>query len=277
MAQPIYPCFWFNNQAKEAAVFHCSLFEGATITAENPLVVMMELNGQKYMHLNGGPMFNITPAISMFVTCETDQEIESLWEKLSHEGEALMPLGTYPWSEKYAWVKDKFGLTWQLMLGQVPPHGQKIHPVFLFSSEQYGKARAALNHYAAIFPNSILHEQQLYTAGEGQPEGNLKFGHFNLNGAFFAAMDGPGDNTFSEGFSLVVNCDTQDEIDHYWNALSEGGYESQCGWLKDQFGVSWQIVPTVFGQLMSDPEKSERVVQAFMKMKKMDIATLENA
>jgi predicted 3-demethylubiquinone-9 3-methyltransferase (glyoxalase superfamily) len=277
MAQPIYPCFWFNNQAKEAASFYCSLFEGATITSENPLVVIMELNGKKYMHLNGGPMFSITPAISMFVTCETDQEIERLWENLSREGSALMPLGSYPWSEKYAWVKDKFGLTWQLMLGQVPPHGEKIHPSLLFSNDQYGKARAALNQYAAIFPNSKLHEQQLYTANEGQPEGNLKFAHFHLNGAFFSAMDGPGDNAFTEGFSLVVNCDTQEEIDHYWNALTEGGTESQCGWLKDRFGVSWQIIPTVLGKLMSDPEKSGRVVQAFMKMKKMDIATLENA
>lgn len=277
MAQPIYPCFWFENQAKEAATFYCSLFEGAKITAENPMVVMMELDGKKYMHLNGGPMYKITPAISMFVTCETDQEIESLWEKLSYEGEAIMPLGTYPWSAKYAWVKDKFGLTWQLMLGEIPPHGEKIHPVFLFSNEQYGKARAALDHYAAIFPHSILHEQQLYAAAEGQPEGNLKFGHFNLNGAFFAAMDGPGDFAFSEGFSLVVNCDTQEEIDHYWNMLTEGGSESQCGWVKDKFGVSWQIIPSVLGKLMSDPEKSGRVAQAFMQMKKMNIETLLNA
>ncbi|ASS47960.1 MAG: hypothetical protein A3D31_01285 [Candidatus Fluviicola riflensis] len=277
MTQPIYPCFWFDTQGKEAATFYCSLFDDAKITSENPMVVMWELHGKKFMHLNGGPIFTITPAISMFVTCETDQEIESLWEKLLDGGEAMMPLGSYPWSGKYGWVKDKFGLTWQLMLGQIPPHAEKIHPVFLFSNEQYGKAREALDHYAAIFPNSTLYEQQLYEAGEGQPEGNLKFAHFNLNGAFFAAMDGPGENTFSEGFSLVVNCDTQEEIDHYWNALTEGGEESQCGWLKDKFGVSWQIVPSVLEQLMSDPEKSGRVAQAFMKMKKMDIKTLLNA
>lgn len=276
-AQPIYPCLWFDHQGKEAAAFYCSLFDEAKIISENPLVVMWELYGKKIMHLNGGPVFRITPAISMFVTCETDSEIEALWEKLSHEGEAIMPLGSYPWCEKYAWVKDQFGLTWQLMLGEVPPHGEKIHPVFLFSANQYGKARAALDHYAAIFPNSTLHEQQLYAAGEGQPEGNLKFAHFNLNGAFFAAMDGPGEFAFNEGFSLVVSCDTQEEIDHYWDALTEGGAESQCGWLKDKFGVSWQIVPTVLEQLMGDPEKSGRVTQAFMNMKKMDIATLLNA
>ncbi len=277
MAHPIYPCLWFDSQAKEAATFYCSLFDGAKITAENPMVVMVEIDGKKLMHLNGGPIFKITPAISLFVHCETDREIEALWGKLSAEGEAIMPLGSYPWSGKYGWVKDRFGLTWQLMLSEAPSHGEKIHPVFLFSDQQYGKAREALDHYGAIFPNSKLYEQQLYGPGEVQPEGNLKFAHFNLNGAFFAAMDGPGDFAFNEGLSLVVNCDTQAEIDHYWDALTQGGAESQCGWLKDKYGISWQIVPSVLEQLMSDPERAGRVAQAFMKMKKMDIATLENA
>jgi predicted 3-demethylubiquinone-9 3-methyltransferase (glyoxalase superfamily) len=92
-------------------------------------------------------------------------------------------------------------------------------------------------------------------------------------------MDGPGAHayTFNEAVSLVVNCDTQDEIDDYWNKLTNGGQESQCGWLKDRFGVSWQIVPAILGKLMNDPERAPRVMQALMKMKKFDIDTLLNA
>jgi predicted 3-demethylubiquinone-9 3-methyltransferase (glyoxalase superfamily) len=140
MKNPIYTCLWFDNQAKAAADFYCSVFENSKITSENPMVVIFELNGKKFMGLNGGPQFNFTEAVS-----------------------------------------------------------------------------------------------------------------------------------------FVVECETQKEIDNYWNKLTEGGTESQCGWLKDKFGVSWQIVPAILGKLMSDPERSQRVVQAFLKMKKFDIEVLKNA
>ncbi|MGB4843255.1 MAG: VOC family protein [Ferruginibacter sp.] len=140
MNNQIHPCLWFDGQAKEAATFYCGIFKNSKITAETPLVVNFELNGNKFMGLNGGPMFK-----------------------------------------------------------------------------------------------------------------------------------------FNEAVSFVVDCDTQEEIDYYWNKLTEGGSESQCGWLKDKFGLSWQIVPTVLGKLMSDAEKAPRVIQAFMKMKKFDIETLMNA
>lgn len=140
MTSEIYPCLWFNGQAKEAATFYCSIFANSKIISANPMVVMFELNGKKFMGLNGGPHFKFTEAVS-----------------------------------------------------------------------------------------------------------------------------------------FVVNCDTQAEIDHYWNRLTEGGTESQCGWLKDQFGVSWQIVPAILGELMQDPARASRVTQAFLKMKKFDIEALKNA
>jgi len=140
MNKPIYPCLWFNGQAKEAAEFYCSVFKNSRILSENPIVVKFELNGTEFMALNGGPQF-----------------------------------------------------------------------------------------------------------------------------------------TFDEATSFVVECDDQEEIDHYWNKLTEGGQESMCGWLKDKFGVSWQIVPAILGKLMSDPEKSPGVVRAFMQMKKFDIAKLLEA
>jgi predicted 3-demethylubiquinone-9 3-methyltransferase (glyoxalase superfamily) len=140
MKNPIFPCLWFNGQAKEAATFYCTVFKNSKIIADTPMVVTFELNGSKFMALNGGPQF-----------------------------------------------------------------------------------------------------------------------------------------TFNESVSFVVECETQAEIDHYWNKLTEGGSESMCGWLKDKFGVSWQIVPTVLGALMSDSNRAPRVVEAFLKMKKFDIETLLNA
>ena len=279
MNNKIYPCLWFDGNAKEAATFYTSIFDNSKRTVDTPLVVNFELCGKKIMGLNGGPTFTINPAISLFVTCANNNEIENYWEKLSDGGMAMMPLDKYPWSEKYGWVKDRFGMTWQLMIGDVAQTGQKLTTSFLFANQQYGKAREAVNFYTSVFPNSKIHHQELYTAGEEQPEGYLKFGHFTLNNEIFAAMDGPGSHefNFSEGLSLVVDCDTQEDIDYYWNKLTDGGEESQCGWLKDRFGVSWQIVPTVLSKLMSDPARSQRVMQAFMKMKKFDIATLMNA
>ena len=279
MNNSIYPCLWFDGKAREAAGFYCSVFDKSKITADTPMVVTFELEGKKFMGLNGGPVFTINPSISMFVTCSNNIEIETYWKKLSDGGSALMPLGKYPWAEKYAWVKDKFGMTWQLMIGDLSQRGQKIITSFLFSNKQYGNAKEAINFYTSIFPNSRIHHQELYKAGEPQPEGYLKFGHFTLNHEVFAAMDGPGNHefTFSEGLSLVAECENQKEIDFYWGRLTEGGEESKCGWLKDKFGVSWQIIPAVLGKLMSDPEKGKRVMQVVMQSVKFEIAELQSA
>ena len=280
MTKQIHPCLWFDGQAKAAATFYCSLFKDSKITVDSPMVVNFELHGKKFMGLNGGPHFKINPSISIFVTCTTNDEIDDLSAKLSKDGSFLMPLDKYPWSERYAWIKDKFGLTWQLMLGEIPNGTDKIIPSFLFSNKQFGKAKQAIELYTSLFPNSKIHPLQLYKAGEPQPEGNLKFGHFTLNNTLFAAMDGPGNHefNFSEGLSLVVECETQQEIDLYWNTLiANGGEESRCGWLKDKFGISWQIIPSIIGKLMSDKEKGQRVMQAILKMKKLDIETLVNA
>ena len=279
MNNSIYPCLWFDGEAKEAASFYCSIFNNSAITVESPMVVKFIIEGKTIMGLNGGPMFKINPAISFFVTCQSNEEIESYWNKLIEGGNAMMALNNYPWAEKYGWLVDKFGMTWQLMLGALPANGQKIIMSLLFVNEQFGKAREAIETYTAIFPDSHVDTLQLYEAGEGQPVGFLKFGHFSLNKEVFAAMDGPGDHKFkfNEGVSLVVECDKQEEIDYYWNKLTEDGKESRCGWLVDKFGVSWQIVPAVIASLMTDPEKVPRVMQAVMKMKKLDIETLVNA
>lgn len=279
MNNNIFPCLWFDGKAKEAADFYCSVFSNSKITANSPMVVQFEIEGKKLMGLNGGAMFTINPAISLFVTCQTNEEIDRIYDKLFEGGHAMMPLDKYPWSEKYGWVVDKFGMTWQLMLGNLPEGAQKIIASFLFVGGQYGKAQDAMKHYTAIFPNAAIYHEEIYKAGEEQPEGNLKFGHFALNNEMFAAMDGTGNHnfTFNEGVSLMVECETQEEIDNFWAKLTEGGEESRCGWLKDKFGVSWQIVPKALVRLMSDPARAQRVMAKVMEMKKLDIETLSNA
>jgi predicted 3-demethylubiquinone-9 3-methyltransferase (glyoxalase superfamily) len=278
MTNQIYPCLWFDGKAKEAASFYCSVFKNAKITEENPMVVKFELDGLPVIGLNGGPAFKINPSISFFVTCISLEEIESTWARLLEGGHAMMPLDKYPWSEKYGWVVDKYGMTWQLMLGVLPESGKKIIPSFLFVGSQYGNALQAIKKYTSVFNNSQIFEAQLYEAGENQAEGKLKFGHFSLNGNIFAAMDGFGNHefAFNEAVSLVVECENQEEIDFYWNTLTEGGIESMCGWVKDEFGVSWQIVPKNLGKLLSHPEKGPKAMQALMKMKKLDIDKLQH-
>lgn len=276
MNNKIYPCLWFDNQAKEAATYYCAVFKNSKITSDNPIVTKFELEGLPIMGLNGGPMFKINPSISLFVTCESDNEIESIYHQLLTDGSVMMPLDKYPWSEKYAWVMDKFGMTWQLMLGSMPKPGPRIVPCLLFVGEQFGNAQQAMKHYVSIFPDSQIETADLYNTDEPAPAGYLKFGQFSINKNHFAAMDGPENHNFnfSEGVSFVVECETQGEIDNYWNKLTEGGSEGKCGWLKDKFGVSWQVVPSILSSLLSDPEKAGKVTTAFMKMKKFNIEQL---
>jgi len=154
--------------------------------------------------------------------------------------------------------------------------GQKITPFLWFDKQ----AEEAAQFYLSIFKNSkILHVSRYGDAGPG-PKGSVMVVNFQLAGQEFTALNGGPLFKFSEAFSFVVNCENQQEVDEYWSKLtSGGGQESQCGWLKDKFGFSWQIVPTALGKLMSDkdPQKANRVMEALLKMKKLDIATLEAA
>jgi predicted 3-demethylubiquinone-9 3-methyltransferase (glyoxalase superfamily) len=138
----------------------------------------------------------------------------------------------------------------------------QLYPCLWFD----GQAKAAADFYCSIFPNSkVTHDSGMVVS-------------FELNGYSFMGLNGGDMFKFNEAVSFVIPCDTQEEIDHYWYKLiADGGAESQCGWCKDKFGLSWQVIPSMLGQLMSDPDKGPRVMQAFMKMKKFDIETLRNA
>lgn len=298
--QRIVPHLWFDDQAEEAASFYTSLFDDSKIGAVtrygkegfeihrrpegSVMTVDFELAGYGMIALNGGPVFDITPAISFFVTGESEAEVDELWQALSSGGEALMELGSYPWSEKYGWVRDRFGLTWQIYLGNLEDvHGQKISPCLMFSSEE-GMAEAAMNRYVSIFENSSIDGISRYGDMGGEPANQIAHAQFLLDGELLMAMDSTPDNApfnFNEAVSLLVNCESQEEIDHYWERLSEGGdpKAQQCGWLKDRFGVSWQVNPVELQQMLLDPNPSKvaRVTNAFLQMKKFDMAALRAA
>lgn len=280
MQHNLHPCLWMNGNAKEAAEFYCSLFTNASITTDTPLVVKFQVNGESFMLLNGGPQFQLNPSISFSVICETDEEINTLFAKLSDNGKILMPLDKYPWSERYAFLQDKYGMAWQLIKGKYSDVNQKITPCLLFVGNSFKKAEAAMKFYTQVFPQSAVEGILLYPPESGEAAGAVQHAQFTLDNKVFMVMDGYGEHSFSfnEALSFVVECDTQDEIDHYWNKLTaDGGEESMCGWLKDQFGVSWQIIPKKLSELMTDAERSGRVMQALLKMKKLDIAKLMEA
>lgn len=279
MKNVIYPCLWFDGKAKEAAEFYCSIFSNSVITTDTPMVVTFESAGQKFMCLNGGPQFTLNPSVSFFVLCETLEEIDNAWKHLLKEGSVLMPLDKYEWSEKYGWVQDKFGVSWQLSFGKMQEVGQKFTPTLMFTGNQNGKAEQAIQFYTSVFEGSSIVGILKYTKDENEVEGTIKHAQFKLGNHVFMAMDSSFQHNFNftEALSFVVDCETQAEIDYYWEKLTEGGQESQCGWLKDKFGVSWQIVPTILGKLMSDSSKSHRVINAFLQMKKFEIEKLVNA
>src|SRR5262249_30871579 len=152
---------------------------------------------------------------------------------------------------------------------------QKITPFLWFDNN----AEEAMNFYVSIFKNSkVLKVARYGDAGPG-PKGAVMTANFQLDGQNFVALNGGPHFKFTEAISFVVNCETQQEVDEYWEKLSKGGQEVQCGWLKDKYGLSWQIVPTILNELMQDkdPQRSQRVMQALLQMKKLDIEGLKKA
>lgn len=302
--QKIVPNFWFDTQAEEAAKFYTSVFsdnparkqesalgriarygkegfeihgmpEGEVLTAE------FSLEGYNFVALNGGPHFKPNPSISFIINCDSKEEVDYFWGKLSEGGQVLMPVGQYEFSERYGWVQDRFGLSWQVsFFGQ--PAASKIMPSFMFTKENYGRAEEAVDFYVSVFKDS--RKAAVFHYGPNSDpdrEDAVAFADFELEGQLFAAMESAREKDFSfnEAISFLVYCKTQEEIDCYWEKLSAAPEAERCGWLKDKFGVSWQIVPEELSELVSGPDraKSGRAMEAMLRMKKLDIAELKRA
>jgi predicted 3-demethylubiquinone-9 3-methyltransferase (glyoxalase superfamily) len=288
--QKIIPHLWFDTEAKQAAVFYTTLFKNSkignvtTITdtpSGNCDIVSFTLSNLDCMAISAGPHFKLNPAISFFAQFESEAEIQTVWNALIGGGKALMPYDTYPWAQKYGWLEDKYGLSWQLSYKENTPVEQQITPFLMFTKDQAGKAKEALETYTTIFPESTIEAIVPYAKEDGDKEGFIKHSRFTLSGQQFMAMESSLQHEFSfnEAFSIIVRCETQQEIDYYWEKLSAVAEAEQCGWLKDKYGVSWQIVPTIMNEMMAsqDKEKIARVTQAFLSMKKFDIAKLQEA
>ena len=295
--QKIVPCIWFNKDADEAVAFYLSAFgDSAECTelvrshypnegladfqsdmAGEPLTIEFSLGGVRLTALNAGSEFRPTPMLSFIVNFDPARDkhaaenIDALWERLSDGGKVLIEIGAQPYSPRYGWVEDKYGVSWQLML--TDPDGDPrpfLIPTFLFANANTNRASEAVEFYTSLFPDSRIGMlARNPEANEDAAAGSLMFGEFAVGEQWFAAMDAPRpqDYDFTEGVSLQVECADQLEIDRVWGELSRVPEAEQCGWCKDQFGVSWQVVPANMDQLMT-PENWAKM----MRMGKIEIA-----
>lgn len=306
--QKIVPHLWFDKEAKEAAELYTSIFPDSQTLSTTTLhdtpsgdteVVSFKLAEYNFMAISAGPLFKFNPSVSFILNFDTSKDeqarerLDSLWDKLSQGGKVLMPLDKYPFSEHYGWIEDKYGLSWQLILSN--PEGENrpfITPSLMFVGDVHGKAEEASDFYIDVFSakkglssgrkNTKRGQITRYPKGmEPNSEGTIMYTDFMLEGQWFAAMDSAQKHNFSfnEAVSFIVYCDTQEEIDFYWKKLSAVPEAEQCGWLKDKYGVSWQIVPRAMDEMMSKgtPEQIDRVTQAFLPMEKLIIKDLEKA
>jgi predicted 3-demethylubiquinone-9 3-methyltransferase (glyoxalase superfamily) len=294
----ITPHLWFDSQAKEAAELYSDTFPDSRVTnittlSDTPTgdcdVVSFTVWGHPFMAISAGPLFEINPSISFIVNFDPASvpdaagALDRVWAKLTDGGKELMPLGEYPFSKRYAWVADRYGVSWQLLLSD--PDGEDrppIVPSLMFTGEVCGKAGEARDAYIAAFGDAERGQSVPYPEGsEPDQPGSTMFSDLRLADTWLAAMDSAYDHGFgfNEAVSLMISCADQAEIDHYWEQLSAVPEAEQCGWLKDRFGVSWQVVPTAMEEMMSQGSKEQidRLTQAFLPMKKLDLAALRAA
>lgn len=265
------------------ADFYIKAF-GGEITGDNGLVVTFRLFNQKFIALNGGAAFEPNPSVSFMVACSSGEEVEKYYNALKDGATELMPLDSYDFSKKYVWLQDKYKVNWQIMLSQ-EIREQKIIPSLMFVGPNNGKAREALEYYTSIFPDSSIVTISTYgdKAVDGQKPEDINYSLLNLDGYLLTIMESAFDHKFqfSEGLSIVVDTEDQEQTDYYWEQLTmDGGQESNCGWLKDKYGMNWQIVPKRYYELTdSNPDKqqAEQVNNRLLRMHKIIVSELEEA
>ncbi len=289
--QKIIPHLWYDKEAFEAVTRYTTLFQNSKILHSTTIsdtpsgdteLVDFQLEGMKFSSISAGPYFEFNPSVSLMIGCDSVEEVDRLYNELIKDGFELMPLGEYPFSKRYAWISDQYGLNWQLMYDENRNEHAKIRPNLLFTEEMCGKAMEAIEYYHSVFPDSTIGHINHYAEGEAQdPKAEINYGELTIGETEFVVMDHGygGDFSFNEAISFMVVCEDQEEIDYYWDKLSFVPEAEQCGWVKDQFGVSWQIVPSNLNEIMMQGTKEEvqRITQAFLQMKKFDLKALEEA
>lgn len=291
--QKISPCFWYDFTAEEAAALYQEALPNTSVVhtlhypteqlpafqeefAGLPLLIELDINGYTVSLLNGGDAFTPNPSFSMMLVFDPDenpnaeQELCHAWKVLTREGQELMALGEYPFSPLYAWVEDKFGVSWQLITPteRSRPHRPFVLPTFLFGNIAQNRTQSALNLYTEIFEDAHIGTVVPYDeSAEPVDMGGVVYSEMQLADQWFVAMDSAADVefTFTPGASLLVKCASQEEIDRLWDGLSATPSAEQCGWCRDEFGFSWQILPEAFQTLCTDPN----TYATMMKMKKI--------
>jgi len=222
LEQKITPFLWFVEQVEEAMDFYVSIFNNSRVISinryeEGPfkgkvLTGEFQLEGQKFMALDGGPEFKFTPAVSFFVNCINEYILDHYYTKLTEGGSVRMPLKKYPFSEKYAWVEDKYGVSWQLILDR---HTPIIMPSLMFICDKHGKTEEAIKFYTSIFDKSAILSIAHYDVNDEAPGDTIKHGRFLLYNQEFLAFDSHQDHDFSMtgAISFYVNCEDQEEVD----------------------------------------------------------------
>jgi len=285
--QKIFPHLWFDKEAEEAVNFYLEVFDNSKINSVVTLkdtpsgdskIFTFEIKGFKIMAINAGPYFKMNPSISLNVVFnlakdkDAKEKLETAYKKLAKEGKVINQLDKYPFAELYAWVVDKYGFSWQLILVNYEM-SRDINLYMMFSGRNYGKAEAAINYYLNVFKKSKAGE--IYYYPEEEPK-KVIYGDFELENQLIMVSDDNQDYNFNEAISLLVLCEDQAEIDYLWEKLSFDKTQEQCGWLKDKFGVSWQITPKVLRDMLENGtlEQIQRVFKKLMPMKKIIIQDL---
>ncbi|MGO2053711.1 VOC family protein [Glutamicibacter sp. 287] len=295
--QKFIPNLWFAGNAEEAGQYYAGVFPNTSTFVESrypteglldfqeplagaPLTITVELNGTHLTLINAGNDFTPNPSISFIVSFDPANysgdadaaraALDQTWDQLVDGGSVLMGLDTYPFSARYGWVQDRYGISWQLMQSDAGQSESFVVPSLMFGGAAQNLAVPAVDFYVELFENSQVGSRFPYPEPtEVTVPGAVMFSDFTLNGQCFAAMDSAVAQpfSFSPGISIEVQCEDQAEIDRLWEALSAVPEAEQCGWLQDKFGVSWQVVPKNMGDLMARPGAFEKM----LNMKKLVI------
>lgn len=287
--QRIVPHLWFDNEAQEAVDYYMQTFPESEIISDVTFTdtpsgdakqLTFNIFGYKFMAINAGPYFTKNPSISFTVLFNQSETalLDKVWTALAHNGKIMMELDTYDFSEKYGWLEDQYSVSWQLLITD-QPFDDRIRPSFMFINNNVCRAEEAINYYTSVFKNSGDISKFYYPEGmDPDKPDTLAHAEFKLEDQYFVALDSAHKHEFNlnEGISLMLFLEDQQEIDYYWDKLSAVPEAEQCGWVKDQFGVSWQIVPKIMDQMAEEgtPEQISNVTKAFLKMKKFDVETL---
>ena len=272
MDQHITPAIRCNGNADEAARFYADVFREACVVEQAPgFAATVSIHGFRLSLINGGDQDAPNQSISCILNFDpllfggeeqARTYLDELYQRLSTGG-VLMELGEYPFSPRYAWVRDRFGMTWQLML--TDPAGEPrpfILPAFMFGGTNHANAEEATEAWIALFDDARRGALRRHEEGGPMEAGTIMFTDFTLRGTWMAAMDSGAfhDFTFTPGVSMIVSCRDQEEIDRYWAGLSAVPEAERCGWCVDRWGVSWQVVPHNIAELMADASTREKLL-----------------